>query len=111
MPLPPAITVVLSTTYVLVTVVNSPGLFAVKEYCMQITGVSLPTCVLESKPYGPGPFQANTTFSGLSPYTTYNVEGWIVNEDNVSGGIATKPIRTLPERKFIAILGFLKDWP
>ena len=85
----------------LATITNRPGRYAVALYCMAIVEVNKnPTCISESDPYKSGPLKAQSTFSGLATYTTYSVQGWVINNQGTVGRKTTKAVRTLPESKF-----------
>ena len=87
-------TVVPFKTSLSVTVVEVPGLYVVGRYCM---------AVVEKKDERCSHDVSTTNFTGLSAYTNYTVQAWIINRNNLVGAKTTQIISTLTGSKSFSL--------
>ena len=99
MPDEPVMVIIKSSTSLFVKITKKKGRYAVGKYCMEIVETNEQTCLVEASAYGPEPHEGNTTFSGLTPYTDYTVQGWIINGDHIPGATKVTVVKTLADSK------------
>ena len=118
----PSIDLLPTDRSLVVTVTKRPGRYAVKEYCMLISGVNQrPICKQEPDSTVRGQFTASTVFFDLNSSTNYTVQGWIIVEINISrtnakkivaiptsSTKATQTVQTLKRSKYIQVLDYIK---
>ena len=96
-PSAPVMTIVPFKTSLSVTVVKVPGFYAVGLYCIAVVEKTDKRCSHDV---------SARNFYGLSVYTNYTVQGWIVNGNNLVGAKTSQIISTLTDSKaFVTLIG------